>query len=928
MRKIALVLVMLGFALQATAIDIVLSDEDLRFSESDSAESFSVTLSDDPTKLAVKDGNIKAKLKFNKKLFESSQKGAILIPYTDGVVGYSDPITLSLKNSDDIEVASTSNFSIVVPKGIKKRLKVDNYKDSLSIDAGAVTISGRVQLPSGSSSSFKTRRARLLNPLNTSPEADVEITVVEVAADGTETETGFETTTDADGGFVAELPLDAQPGAEYAIVAHNQDNPEDSLRAPAVQPDEDEPAVVDVVSNFIQEQIEEGFQNEEISQENLDSTEVIDIIESFTEFNPGREETVAESKASLDALFPPVIDNMLGVADDPVVEVPDQLPEEDDDEPEPEPEPDEPDEGNSDDDGGDDQPDQPEEDDSNDDGGDDQPDQPEEDDSNDDQPEQPEEEEEQADPLEDEDFEFETTPTELGLAAEEIAGDYFVVFYEGALGASNSLSPFGEEHRVSAELELGLARLSRPSEAGVLTVTPKPVLFSEASLFSNSNEGGGSISDGDEFGEGPGEGEFGEGPEDGEFGEGPEDGDHGGPDDGFGQGPQDGSNCYSLEAFSGTPELRDGEAGGFLATVDTNDVMSVVVPASEETHTHHGPNGSISTTIRDKDEVFQFYPVSGGFSIANNTGGGEEFNADTNVKISEDTIIGYQIAIKQSDETLEGLYGLVGVGTDLSGQGRIGVMNIKGTLDIAAGGTVVYSFDAGTELQREYTNDAIASCDDSFDVSVSTGADEFSQPETGTAQFTTRNGRMTIDLAHEEEEEGQMVFEGYASQDTSIAAFVIATDRNDQGGVARRPNQIDSASRELSFAVKLPSSTPSPSGTYKIFSYSTSLGTDGSIVLSSHKTGNITFTGTSFSIAGTLENQALKAGGSSAHSATTASSDFEGASGTATISETGEISFTAGGHSFSGYVQDGGNAIVTFAHDSSNTMGLFLFVKQ
>ncbi|MBT6843717.1 MAG: hypothetical protein HOA17_07980 [Candidatus Melainabacteria bacterium] len=903
MRKLALVLIMVAFGLQVSAIDIVPSDDDLRFSESSPTQTFTVTLSDDPTKLAGKSGNIKAKLKFNKKLYESSLTGPVLIPYEDGVMQNSTPITLSLKNTDNIVNASESTFAMSVSKGLKKKLGINLYKDALSVDAGAVIISGRVIIPSGSTNNFNTRRrtpqnigkARQITPLNTDLDAGVEVEIVEIAADGTQTPTGITAIADDDGNFEIEMPEDATPSVEYAV--HVQADTGEDLIAFAT---ETEDIVVDPVSTFIYDQFVEGVQDSEapLIQEQITPTEMNDIVEQFEEFNPGIEETIEETQAKLEDLFEPVIENMLGVANDADVELPSQLPDEDP----------------IDDDGKVPDEDQPSE-------------------------------QDPIDPLSDDDFTFETTPTDLGLAAEEIAGDYFVVFYEGALGGSNSLSPFGEEHRVSAELEIGLARLSRPSEAGVLTITPKPVLASQASLLSISGDEGG-FDENDQGGfdqeenfeddsqgqdpnqEGP-DGEFGD-PNDQGSGENFEDdfGDGQGNDQGDGSGqPQDGSNCYSLEAFSETPDLRESEEGGFLATVNTSNVISVVVPASEETHTHRGPgNQSFTTTIRDKDEVFQFYPVSGGFSVANNIGGGEEFSDGQ--KISEDTIVGFQVIIKQSNEVLEGLYGIVGVGTDLGGQGRIGVMSLKGTLDIAAGGSVVYSFDASTQLEREYLESSIASCGDEYTVSVSTGGDEFSEAETGSAQLTSSNGRFTIDVAGEDNEEGEMVFEGYAAQDASIAAFVIATDRNDQGGPARRPNQIDSASRELSFAVKLPSSTPSLSGTYKIFSYSTSLSSSGGIVLSSHKTGTITFAGTSFTIANALENQALKSGPSNTITRTTASSDFEGTSGTATISASGDISFSAGGHSFSGYVQDGGDAIVAYATDNANSLGLFLFVKQ
>ena len=887
MRKLALVLVMVAFGLQVSAIDIVPSDDDLRFSESSPTQTFTVTLSDDPAKLAGKSGNIKAKLQFNKKLYESSLTGPVLIPYEDGVMQNSSPITLSLKNTDNIVNASESTFAISVSNGLKKKLGINLYKDALSVDADAVTLSGRVIIPSGSTNNFSTRRrtpqnmgkARQITPLNTDLGAGVEVEIVEIATDGTQTPTGITAVADEDGNFEIAMPEDATPSVEYAV--HVQADTGEDLIAFAT---ESEDIVVNPVSTFIYDQFVEGVQDSDapLIQEQITPTEMNDIVEQFEEFNPGIEETIEETQAKLEDLFEPVIDNMLGVANDADVELPSQLPDEDsidDDEV--------PDE------------DQPPED--------------------------------EQDPLSDDDFVFETTPTDLGLAAEEIAGDYFVVFYEGALGGSTENNPFGDESRVSAELEIGLARLSRPSEAGVLTVTPQPVLFSEASLLAHSDDQGGSVQEDDQDqpqgDQGPGD-DFGDGGQDGpndDFGDGGQDG----PNDDFGQGPQDGSNCFTLEAYSGTPEGDFGEAG-FLATVDTSNVVSVVVPAFEESHSFTDDFSGITynTTFRDKDEVFQFYPVSGGFSVANNIGGGEEFNADTGLKISEDTIVGFQVIIKQSDEVLEGLYGIVGVGTDLGGPGRIGVMSLKGTLDIAAGGSVVYSFDASTQLEREYLESSIASCGDEYTVSVSTDGDEFSEAETGSAQFTSRNGRFTIDVADEDNEEGQMVFEGYAAQDASIAAFVIATDRNDQGGPARRSNQIDSASRELSFAVKLPSSTPSLSGTYKIFSYSTSLGTTGEVVLSSHKAGSIVFSGTSFSISGTVENQAIKAASSNAVSQAVASSDFEGTSGTATISASGEISFAAGGHSFSGYVQDGANAIVAYATDNTDSLGLFLFVKQ
>ena len=70
----------------AAAIDIVPSSENIRLNSTQDSTSFTLTLNDNIDKLSKKSGNLKVKLKYDKKLFTLSPV-AISIPYVNGVFG-------------------------------------------------------------------------------------------------------------------------------------------------------------------------------------------------------------------------------------------------------------------------------------------------------------------------------------------------------------------------------------------------------------------------------------------------------------------------------------------------------------------------------------------------------------------------------------------------------------------------------------------------------------------------------------------------------------------------------------------------------------------------------------------------------------------------------------------------------------------------
>jgi len=399
------------------AIDLVPSSLNLRFSNSSPSQSFTVSLSDDVSSLAGKSGILKFKLKYNKKLFSASST-TVTIPYEDGELQASAPITFTLLNPDAITKYTTSPYSVLVSSSVKKKLGINTFRGDLNIDAGALRLSGQVKLPNGKSS-IQSNLARVKNKSlvsrilakkfsyrshpnsflsarkinkneETTDDVNIEqpVSLYEVDPEGNPVGEPIVTgMTDAKGEFELELPPEYGSeifGTNYALfVEPDSQSPLKSF----IQPGENtlNPAN-DAVFDTVNDLDNEG----EIDKEHVTSTEFAFMSDIFEKFNPANQADVDDTDEYLKDTFGTVLENISFVAAD--------------------------------------------------------------DDSTGEQ-------------------------TELGLIANDLDGDYYVTFFDAGLSGTD-----GSPTQISSQISLGEGRIGKPNEIGVLPITPVPGFSTRASL--------------------------------------------------------------------------------------------------------------------------------------------------------------------------------------------------------------------------------------------------------------------------------------------------------------------------------------------------------------------------------------------------------------------------------------------------------------
>jgi hypothetical protein len=418
MRKSLLALLIIIFSFNnVMAIDLVPSSLNLRFSNSSPSQSFTVSLSDDVSSLAGKSGILKFKLKYNKKLFSASST-TVTIPYEDGELQASAPITFTLLNPDAITKYTTSPYSVLVSSSVKKKLGINTFRGDLNIDAGALRLSGQVKLPNGKSS-IQSNLARVKNKSlvsrilakkfsyrshpnsflsarkinkneETTDDVNIEqpVSLYEVDPEGNPVGEPIVTgMTDAKGEFELELPPEYGSeifGTNYALfVEPDSQSPLKSF----IQPGENtlNPAN-DAVFDTVNDLDNEG----EIDKEHVTSTEFAFMSDIFEKFNPANQADVDDTDEYLKDTFGTVLENISFVAAD--------------------------------------------------------------DDSTGEQ-------------------------TELGLIANDLDGDYYVTFFDAGLSGTD-----GSPTQISSQISLGEGRIGKPNEIGVLPITPVPGFSTRASL--------------------------------------------------------------------------------------------------------------------------------------------------------------------------------------------------------------------------------------------------------------------------------------------------------------------------------------------------------------------------------------------------------------------------------------------------------------
>lgn len=145
MKRKLLSLLIAGSTLAANAANIITSPADLRLSGGESELSFRISIDENLEKIKGKTGSLKAKIKFDKTLFDSNIVKVVNIPYVNGEVSQSDLITLSLKDGVNI----TDNLSSKLKINIRKRKKFDvkKFKDTVEISVDGIEVSGQVTAP-------------------------------------------------------------------------------------------------------------------------------------------------------------------------------------------------------------------------------------------------------------------------------------------------------------------------------------------------------------------------------------------------------------------------------------------------------------------------------------------------------------------------------------------------------------------------------------------------------------------------------------------------------------------------------------------------------------------------------------------------------------------------------------------------------------
>lgn len=340
MKKIFILFLLVSLLNSVNAIDVSLSRSNLRLNNTATTTSFTASLNDNVDDLTGT-GTIPAKLKIKSKGVSASTS-LIEIPYTDGVIGSSDEVTLTLLK--DVAKSSTAKLMIKFPKKYKKKYKINNYKSTVSVDADAVKLSGKITIPAANLDSFRSRTRRKLTrmrdrgvtPFNTENPEGVLVELVEIVPETGEPVTDPENPgeplvlasalTDASGDFEMEMPEETPGGkpvdfgTDFVIMVQGDEEGEE-MHTPLFTDEVNVNPATEALYDLTQEAIANpelvGLPpEEEISFENFTPLEAEGLDGQMEELTPLYEETLEESLASLKDSYSTFLNNMLGVAAD------------------------------------------------------------------------------------------------------------------------------------------------------------------------------------------------------------------------------------------------------------------------------------------------------------------------------------------------------------------------------------------------------------------------------------------------------------------------------------------------------------------------------------------------------------------------------------------------------------------------------------
>lgn len=344
MRKIVLVLIAYLFmAMPAFTADVVPSNTDIRLDSSTTSRTVQFSLDEEISKLDGKEGFLKAKIKLSKKakkLLElSSPKGQVFIPYTiDGNVQDSLAVEIALKDPDAvITQAEDLNYRVIFNKKLRKKFGLNNYQGNINIDVidsesedAGISVHGLVSLPDISGARTRKRaklnsKSRIIPFEEGSSEAQgATVEVYPVNEDGSIDKSGepvAQAVVDASGEFDIKLPAPEgdviyQPGPGFVVeVAGLEDG--NSMMHSFI---DEEEMVVDPRSDFVFQEITEGFAADTLEQANLAATEIKEFHEKVDQTSQNDELTIDATIEKLNENLGPLVENVLPAINDEEVE--------------------------------------------------------------------------------------------------------------------------------------------------------------------------------------------------------------------------------------------------------------------------------------------------------------------------------------------------------------------------------------------------------------------------------------------------------------------------------------------------------------------------------------------------------------------------------------------------------------------------------
>ncbi|MDD9898487.1 MAG: hypothetical protein OXU45_05745, partial [Candidatus Melainabacteria bacterium] len=533
-----------------TKIRPVTSPQNINLNPNKTCTDFTVTL-DDNIDALTGSGTINAKLKINKK-FLTTETSNFSIPYVDGAIGTSDSISVCLVDPDSITKTRKLPLTINIERKLAKKHKIKKLKTELAIYAGTVTISGKAIMPS-SPLSQKNLRLKLqttgddsLTSSSTESDEELELELEEDIVIGATVEL-FEVDDEGQtiGEAIATTTTDVQGEFELEIPS---DGGFDTDHVVNVSDGEEE------VHSFVTEEEIIADPVSELIYENIQETATNDSVGSVDEVNRDVEiddfnaEEVNSMREHIDELGVSFeeegVSETVTSLESTIGGFVDNMIEVIMDE-------------------------------------------------------ETDSEEENA---------TEENQTEAAVNASGVAGDYFVAFFDaGISGYVSSDSDDGTASTQSA-IELGTARLMKPSEAGVLHVVEVPKLNSQARLVR------------DNFSTTDGEDESNSGflrlalSETEESDSSPSEDDE--------RYDFSGDRLYILEANTDRENEGGNSSQEYFTSINSNNVINFVEPGRE--YSKVLPGGI--SGFREDPQVENFFPVGDGLFLSSSFGRGEMFS--------------------------------------------------------------------------------------------------------------------------------------------------------------------------------------------------------------------------------------------------------------------------------------------------------------